>query len=90
MGTAVAVVVAGAVIGIAGVTVGWVPPWGSRRVLRPRLWGYGTLVSTAGLGTVMILGNFEGPSSAYGALLFTGMAVFLVGLCLQVLAQRAP
>lgn len=88
VGTAVLAVVAGAVMGVAGIAAGWVPPWGRRRILRPKLWGYGSLAATAGPSGFLFLGSFDGPSGVYGAVMVVGFSIFAVGLYLQVLAQR--
>lgn len=71
--------------GIAAVTAGWVVPWGRSRVVRPKLWGYGALLSAAG-GTFFV---FLGPlAGAYGPLPWLGWLALMAGLGLQMLAQR--
>ncbi|MFI1162601.1 hypothetical protein ACH4UM_03090 [Streptomyces sp. NPDC020801] len=74
-----------AVSGIATVTTGWVMPIGRHRVLRPRLWGYGTLVCAAGAGVFLFLGPL---ANAYGPLPWAGWIAFMAGLGLQWMGQR--
>ncbi|WP_369248963.1 hypothetical protein [Streptomyces sp. R41] len=85
---AVLAVVGLAGIGIAGITTGWVPPWGRRRVLRPKLWGYGSVVGAVGMSLYMFLGPFRGPDADMTPYAMAGMAVFFVGLVLQMAGQR--
>ncbi|MGW3512219.1 hypothetical protein [Streptomyces sp. NPDC000994] len=83
------VVVAGvAVIGILGITTGWVPPVGWKKVLRPKLWGYGTLTAAVGMGAFLCLGPLSSRPAAHFNLALVGMAVFFLGSFLQYLAQR--
>ncbi|MFF4832039.1 hypothetical protein [Streptomyces sp. NPDC001315] len=77
-----------AAIGLAGVSRGWVPPWGRSRVLRPRLWGTGALLSAAGLSFFMFLGPLGDARPLHVYLPLAGMGVNFVGLALQMLAQR--
>ncbi|MGI5377971.1 hypothetical protein ACQEV2_27730 [Streptomyces sp. CA-251387] len=73
------------VLGIVTITTGWVVPFGRARVLRPTLWGYGSLVSAVG-GAVFV---FLGPlAETYGPLPWAGWFVMMAGLGLQMLAQR--
>ncbi|KUO21788.1 hypothetical protein [Streptomyces dysideae] len=85
---AVLVVTAGAVMGVAAIRRGWVLPFGRRRVLRPKLWGYGMLVSSVGMTGYMSAGPLDLSLSAYATVAFTGLGVFFVGVILQLLAQR--
>ncbi|WP_329220712.1 hypothetical protein OG352_28075 [Streptomyces sp. NBC_01485] len=78
-----------AVGGVAGIATGWVAPWGRSRVLRPRLWGYGSLTAAAGGAVWTFVGPLNGPphgSSAYVA--WAGWILFMVGLLIQFRAQR--
>ncbi|GGN82519.1 hypothetical protein GCM10011579_070260 [Streptomyces albiflavescens] len=77
-----------AAIGIAAITTGWVPPWGRRRVLRPKLWGYGALVGAVGMSLYMFLGPFRGPDADITPYAMTGLALFFVGVVLQMAGQR--
>ncbi|TQJ55478.1 hypothetical protein [Streptomyces sp. SLBN-115] len=87
--TAVVCVTGMAVVGIAAVMRGWVPPFGRRRVLRPRLWGVGALMSALGLGLFMFLGPMAAHDLAVNPYVPpAGMAVNLAGLAVQMLAQR--
>ncbi|MER5196186.1 hypothetical protein ACWD3J_42480 [Streptomyces sp. NPDC002755] len=87
--TAVVCVTVMAVVGIAAVTREWVPPFGRRRVLRPRLWGVGALMSALGLGLFMFLGPMASHDLAVNLYVPpAGMAVNLAGLGVQTLAQR--
>ncbi|MGW1005132.1 hypothetical protein [Streptomyces sp. NPDC002520] len=73
--------------GIAGIVREWVPPWLRRRVVRPRLWGYGTLVMTLGVSLLLLLGPFEG--AGFGAVSFFGYCgLVLAGGIMQALSQR--
>lgn len=74
--------------GIAAITTGWLPPLGRDRVLRPRLWGYGALVSALGFGVFAFLGPFRGPDIRMAPYVLSGTAVFLVGSALQMAARR--
>ena len=89
MGLCLLAVTVIAVGGVAGIATGWVVPWGRPRVLRPKLWGYGSLVTAAG-GTVWaFLGPIAGPPhfpSAYVA--WAGWILFMAGLLIQHRAQR--
>ncbi|MGW1781454.1 hypothetical protein ACWCQQ_20260 [Streptomyces sp. NPDC002143] len=79
-----------AVGGVAGIATGWVPPWGRSRVLRPRLWGYGSLITAAGAAVWIFVGPLAGPphgASAYVA--WAGWVVFMVGLLIQSRARRS-
>ncbi|MFJ2391964.1 hypothetical protein ACIOTI_04360 [Streptomyces sp. NPDC087843] len=86
----VGVLVLGALAGagIVAITTGRLPPLGRDRVLRPRLWGYGALVSAFGLGVFLFLGPFHGPDLRMAPYALSGTAVFLVGSALQMAARR--
>ncbi|MGW2704467.1 hypothetical protein [Streptomyces sp. NPDC001340] len=73
--------------GIASIVADWVPWPARRRVVRPRLWGYGTLVTTLGLSLLLFLGPFD--DAGFGDVGFFGyIALFLAGFIIQALAQR--
>lgn len=74
-----------AVFGIAGITTGWVVPFGRHRVLRPKLWGYGQLLGAAGLSVWMFLGVFP---AKFDVIPLIGWFVFMGSLGIQMLAQR--
>ncbi|MCX4883357.1 hypothetical protein [Streptomyces sp. NBC_00847] len=83
---AVTLVAAG---GIAALTTGWVMPWRRSRVLRPRLWGYGSLICAVGGGLYMFVGPFSGPPAGVrGDVAWCGWVAFMAGLGVQFLAQR--
>jgi hypothetical protein len=52
-------------------------------VLRPRVWGYGTLVAMAGIGTYLFVGPLQGPDLGNFPVAMCGMAVFAAGLYVQ-------
>lgn len=73
--------------GVASVVTGWVPWPARRRVVRPRLWGYGTLLTSLGLSLLLLLGPLE--DAGAGTVAFCGYcALFLAGFVVQALAQR--
>ncbi|MFJ2561609.1 hypothetical protein ACIP6V_01150 [Streptomyces sp. NPDC088770] len=89
--TALALVVAagGAVTGILAITTGWVPPAGRKKVLRPQLWGYGTLTAAVGTGAFLLcLGMLGSRPAAHFNLALVGMAVSLLGSFLQFVSRR--
>ncbi|OPG08893.1 hypothetical protein B1R27_08260 [Streptomyces sp. GKU 895] len=87
---AVVVLTAGLVIGLAAVITGWLLPGSGRaKVTRPRMWGYGTLIGQAGIGTFLFVGPLHGPSMEHVPYAMAGMAVFAFGLHVQRLAMRA-
>jgi hypothetical protein len=80
---AILVLTVGAVLSAAAITTGWMPPGrGRAKVLRPRVRGYGTLVSMAGIGTFLFVGPLQGPDGNFPVAM-GGMAVFAAGLCVQ-------
>jgi hypothetical protein len=86
---AVLVLTAGAGLGLAAITTGWIAPGpGRAKVLRPHVWGYGTLVSMAGIGTYLFVGPLQGPDMGHFPLAISGMAVFAAGLCIQRQAMK--
>jgi len=87
--TAVAVLTAGLVIGGAAVITGWLPPGrGRAKVARPKLWGYGTLTGTAGMGTFLFVGPLHGPTAEGMPYAMAGMVVFVLGLAVQRQAMK--
>ncbi|MGW0768619.1 hypothetical protein [Streptomyces sp. NPDC002676] len=70
--------------GIAGITTGWVVPFGRHRVLRPKLWGYGQLTAAVGLSLWTFLGTIPGRADPLPVL---GWVVFMGGMVVQLLAQ---
>lgn len=85
----VAAVLAVALMGVLGamaVMAQWLPPVARVRVLRPRLWGYGALVSAVGLGLFMFLGPLA--DAGLEALPAVGWCLWMGGMVIQFLAQR--
>ncbi|QIY73220.1 hypothetical protein HEP84_32890 [Streptomyces sp. RLB1-33] len=78
-----------ALMGIAGIVTGWVPPWLRPRVFRPKLWGYGSVVGAVGMSLYLFIGPFRGPDLGMAPFAMTGMALFIAGLVLQI-ASRSP
>lgn len=79
-----------AVAGIVAVVSEWVPPLARRRVLYSRMWGYGGLLASAGLGLFL----FMGPLAHSGVRDFVeffplvGWLLFMGGMLIQLAAQR--
>ncbi|MFF0136357.1 hypothetical protein ACFYRN_07910 [Streptomyces sp. NPDC005227] len=74
-------------LGVAAIATYWVPPWFRRRVVRPRLWGWGALSGSVGMSLFMFLGPFHGPDADMTPYAMTGVALFVVGQALQMLGQ---
>ncbi|WP_328750277.1 hypothetical protein OHT57_32535 [Streptomyces sp. NBC_00285] len=78
-----------AVCGVAGIATGWVLPWLRFRILRPRLWGYGTLVSAAGGMVWTLLGPINGTRHLPSAYVDRAdWILFVAGLLIQHRSQR--
>jgi hypothetical protein len=88
IGVAATAMVAIAALGVAAIATGWLPPWGGRRIVRPTLWGYGTLVSTAGMSGYMFLGPLNEAPFARMPVAATGLAVYFAGTAMQMRARR--
>ncbi|PAZ09322.1 hypothetical protein CLM62_47015 [Streptomyces sp. SA15] len=73
------------VLGIAGIAFDWVVPWARKKVLRPRLSGYGMLVGGVGFALFDILGPLD---RAFGPLSLVGWFMFMAGLFLSWMSQR--
>lgn len=85
----IVVLTAGAVIGAAAIITGWILPGpGRAKVLRPKVWGYGTLIGQAGFGTFLFLGPLRGPDIHNVPFALTGMAVAFLGLYVQRQAMK--
>ena len=78
-------VLAGA--GVGAVTRGWTPLVRRNRIARPRLWGYGLLVSDAGLAGLIFVGPYLSPQ-AHGGLAVAGTFVMIAGIVVQQVAAR--
>ncbi|MEV6479072.1 hypothetical protein [Streptomyces sp. NPDC051576] len=89
VGMAALVLAAETVAGIATIAKGRiVRPAGRRGIPRPRLWGYGTVVSAVGLADYVFLGPLNSAPFAHMALAATGLGLFFVGQAVQWLARR--
>ncbi|MHC3473467.1 hypothetical protein ACYF6T_32895 [Streptomyces sp. 7R007] len=85
VGVCVIVLAAG---GVAAVVRDWTPPWG-RTVVRPRLWGYGSLLGAVGMTLFAFLGPLHTPRPAFGILPVLGWVAFMAGLFVQSRGLRA-
>jgi hypothetical protein len=90
LGVTCAVVAAGLAMGTAAVARGWVPRWGRRKIPRPTLWGYGTLVAAAGWAGFTLLGPVSPHPFSYIPWATLGLGMFLVGLIMQIVATDPP
>ncbi|WP_159039671.1 hypothetical protein [Streptomyces sp. TP-A0356] len=76
-----------AVAGVMALTTGRILPFPRGRVLRPRLWGSGALVSCAGVA-LLRFGSPARDTATAVAVFAVGMVVFVSGAVLQLLGQR--
>jgi hypothetical protein len=74
-------------VGAGAITRGWTPLVRRNRIARPRLWGYGILVSDAGLAGLIYFGPYSSPHSL-GPLAVAGMCVAITGIVVQQVAAR--
>lgn len=83
------VITTGLAIGTAAVTKGWLLPGrGSAKILRPRVWGYGTLLNQAGTGAFLFLGPLDASRHpGFFPYALAGAAVAMLGLYVQRRAQ---
>ncbi|WP_043674815.1 hypothetical protein [Streptomyces xylophagus] len=71
-------------VGIGAVARGWTPLVRRNSVARPRLWGYGILVSDAGLAAFVFFGPFQSPGdSRLAPFAVVGGVVLAVGILMQ-------
>ncbi|MFF3966394.1 hypothetical protein ACFYZI_33180 [Streptomyces griseorubiginosus] len=78
------VLATGAGLGLVAITTGWMLPGpGRAKVLRPHVWGYGTSVGMAGIGTYLFAGPLHGPAMGNFPVAMGGTAVFAAGLYVQ-------
>ncbi|MFI7409002.1 hypothetical protein ACIBU0_10080 [Streptomyces sp. NPDC049627] len=85
------VVAAGVVFAVVAITTGRIipgPESGRAKILRPRLWGYGTLAVAIGIGMFIFLGPLQGPTGHYARYALIGMVVNFLGLYVQRLATK--
>ncbi|MFD8738090.1 hypothetical protein ACFV06_24700 [Streptomyces sp. NPDC059618] len=81
-------VVAYAGFGVAALTAYWIPPWFRRRVVRPKLFGWGALAGAAGLALVVLPGPFRGPDADLTPAAMVGIPVFIAAMVLQGMSQH--
>ncbi|MFJ6568300.1 hypothetical protein ACIQNU_12805 [Streptomyces sp. NPDC091292] len=75
--------------GVAAVRTGWVLPWIRRRVLRPRLWGYGMLITSIGVPLALTTPVFLGRSDALrDPVVFIGYVLIVGGCVVQAFGYR--
>ncbi len=89
--TAALVVAVGVVFGVVAITTGRIipgPESGRAKVLRPRVWGYGTLVFAVGIGMFIFLGPLQGPTGGYSRYALVGLVLSSLGLYVQRLAAK--
>ncbi|MDV9176617.1 hypothetical protein R6V09_41640 [Streptomyces sp. W16] len=78
-----------AVVGIGAITRGWTPLVRRHSIARPRLWGYGMLVSDAGLAAFVFCGPFQSPGdSRLAPFAVVGGIVAAAGVLVQSAAAR--
>ncbi|MEV6837648.1 hypothetical protein AB0N17_24595 [Streptomyces sp. NPDC051133] len=82
---AVLIVASMVAFGVAALTTGWVMPFARRRVLRPKLHGYGQLIGAVGLSLWMFLGLIP---RRFDVVPLIGWFLWMGALGLQMLAQR--
>ncbi|MFD5636075.1 hypothetical protein ACFWJM_18335 [Streptomyces sp. NPDC127077] len=88
VGFAALIVVAQASLGIAAIANHWIPPWARRRVVRPKLWGWGALAGAVGWSLFMFLGPFQGPDADFTPYALGGMGLFIASQVVQMMAQH--
>ncbi|WP_234046406.1 hypothetical protein [Streptomyces adelaidensis] len=84
IGIAGALIVASTVCAVIAIRTGWMPPW-LRRTLRPRLWGYSTLIGNAGICLWLFAFRADGMSTP--AALAAGV-LFAANMAISPLANR--
>jgi len=75
------------VAGISAIATGWVVPWMRGRIVRPRLWGCGALLTTAGMALFQYGSEVRGMTTV-DVVFGCAMVVFVTGCVLQYLGQR--
>ncbi|QEV39068.1 hypothetical protein CP978_11290 [Streptomyces nodosus] len=79
-----------AVGGVLALATGWLAPWLRGRVVRPDLWGYGTVSLAAGLATVMSFKMAVDSEIVLDTLFVLAMALVILGGLLQRRSLRRP
>ncbi|MER6128473.1 hypothetical protein ABT173_39110 [Streptomyces sp. NPDC001795] len=77
-----------AVAGVLALTTGRIVRWQRGRLVRPRLWGAGALLSCAGVALWRYVTPTVHDMTALDVLFGGGMVLFLSGVLLQFLGQR--
>ena len=77
-----------AALGVVTVVTGWMPPMARGRVVRPELWGYGTLTLALGMGTGLSLRWWADSLAMDNLGGATAFALIILGGVLQWRAQR--
>jgi hypothetical protein len=91
LGTAALLLGGQVVCGAVAARTGWLLPWLRRRVLRPALWGYGTMSFGTGLLLMMSYGSldvFDSSSGAVDAAFVASVLLIAAGGYLQSLSTR--
>ncbi|MFF3372696.1 hypothetical protein ACFYXF_07025 [Streptomyces sp. NPDC002680] len=81
------------VCGAVAVRTYWLLPWLRSRTVRPEMWGYGAMLSSAGLLLQMTYGPvtvFHNSETVDSAAFITGMLLMIAGAWFQLLASRHP
>ncbi|MET8125536.1 hypothetical protein ABZV67_42670 [Streptomyces sp. NPDC005065] len=63
-------------------------PLAGHAAVRPKLWGYGTLVSAVGISGFKFPGPFNDAPLAHRPLAVTGFVLWLAGMVAQMVVQR--
>ncbi|MFD3933293.1 hypothetical protein [Streptomyces sp. NPDC058614] len=76
--------------GVLAIATGRMPPWQRRRTpRRPRLWGYGTVCSSAGPALWAVSFMVIDSDIAFSALALVGLVLMVGGGLLQLFAERS-
>ncbi|MFE7212848.1 hypothetical protein ACFY0A_20330 [Streptomyces sp. NPDC001698] len=79
-----------AVAGVLALATGWLAPWLRGRVVRPDLWGYGTVSLATGLATIMSFKAAVDSEIVLDTLFVLAMALVILGGLLQRRSLRRP
>jgi hypothetical protein len=75
------------VAGVLALTTGRIMRWWQGRIVRPRLWGCGALLSCAGV-VLFQLGRVASGMTVIDVVYGSGMALFVSGAVMQSFGQR--
>ncbi|MFJ8605136.1 hypothetical protein ACIREM_41810 [Streptomyces shenzhenensis] len=81
-------VASSAVLAVVAIRTGWVLPWLRGSMVRPWLWGYGTLLSDAGLFVGFLAFRALHLPSSGELMALVAMALFAAGGFLSFLSNR--